>query len=29
MTKADYLATLKEIESLIGAHANTPAGERL
>jgi HTH-type transcriptional regulator/antitoxin HigA len=28
-TKADYKAALKGIESLIGAHRNTPQGERL
>ena len=28
-TKADYRATLKEIESLMGALPNTPQGERL
>jgi len=28
-TKADYRATLKEIESLMMARANTPEGERL
>jgi len=28
-TKADYKAVLKEIESLMGAHRNTPQGERL
>ena len=28
-TKSDYRATLKEIESLMNAKANTPEGERL
>ena len=28
-TKADYRATLKEVESLMGAKANTADGERL
>ena len=28
-TKADHRAALKEIESLMNAHANTPEGERL
>ena len=28
-TKSDYRATLKEIESLMSAKANTPEGERL
>jgi HTH-type transcriptional regulator/antitoxin HigA len=28
-TKADYRATLKEIESLMGAQAGSPEGERL
>jgi HTH-type transcriptional regulator/antitoxin HigA len=28
-TKADYKAALKGIESLMGAHRNTPQGERL
>ncbi len=28
-TKADYLAALKEIESLMTAKVNTPQGDRL